>query len=475
MYPLAAIMRALPGVNTKHAFSLMVGVASVQWIFEGDWIHSFVSSSGTYLICLAAPRKYLAVIAFAWVMFYMTMTHWYRMYTSYMSGELDHTGTQMVLTMKLTTFAYNFWDGTHDRENVFDPKLDNKQPNTRMKQKMAIKCLPSPLEFFGYVYCFTCVLVGPAFEYNDYVDGLEDYASLQPYKDAIVKESTLDGDKVDCKKKPPIPSPFVPALKSLGVGLVCLILKKGWGDNYYPLHSGKENGHIIPYLSSSIFIVSHPNLLHRIFVIMLVMLVERWKYYFVWKVAEGSCQLAGFGFEGFDEKNNPKGWNGVCNIDIWTFESSWNAQVMTEAWNKRTAHWLRYYTYVRSNDSLVITYFVSAFWHGLYPGFYALFMSMPLVTMVERAARERLNPVLIPKYDRKRPDTYPYDFKGIMYCVVGWLSFKPLMNYLVSTFALGSLDNVLRATNAFYHLPHILLAVVYGMLLMLPKPKMKQR
>jgi hypothetical protein len=45
---------------------------------------------------------------------YMVACHVYRMYVSYMSGIFDFTGTQMVLTMKLTSFAYNMFDGHYD-------------------------------------------------------------------------------------------------------------------------------------------------------------------------------------------------------------------------------------------------------------------------------------------------------------------------------------------------------------------------
>ena len=41
------------------------------------------------------------------------------MYVGYLSGVFDFTGTQMVLTMKLTSFAYNLYDGTADKDNVF--------------------------------------------------------------------------------------------------------------------------------------------------------------------------------------------------------------------------------------------------------------------------------------------------------------------------------------------------------------------
>jgi hypothetical protein len=97
---------------------MVVGILLMQWIFASDWIHSFISSLVTYLLCLFFPRKYLGIAVFVWAMGFMTVCHLYRMYVSYMSGIFDFTGTQMVLTMKLTSFAYNLYDGTADKKNV---------------------------------------------------------------------------------------------------------------------------------------------------------------------------------------------------------------------------------------------------------------------------------------------------------------------------------------------------------------------
>jgi len=254
-------------------------------------------------------------------------------------------------------------------------------------------------------------------------------------------------------------------------------LKVGYFDKHFPLVSfkGLPAGtpyNMVPTLASEAFITKFPNPFRRLLQAMVYLLVERWKYYFAWKVSEGACQMAGFGFEGFDEQGKPKGWGGVTNIGIWEFETSWNMSTMSHAWNKGTSRWLALYTYQRTGGSLLITYFVSAFWHGLYPGFYVFFMSVPLVTWVERLARAKLNPILIPNYNHKDPyNTYPYDFKGIAYCVVSYALFFPLMNYLVSTFALGTLDNCLRALGSYYHAPHLLLIVAYLFMLALPAPK----
>lgn len=36
--------------------------------------------------------------------------------------------------------------------------------------------LPNPLEFLGYVYCFTTFLAGPAFEYSEYANVMNETA-----------------------------------------------------------------------------------------------------------------------------------------------------------------------------------------------------------------------------------------------------------------------------------------------------------
>ena len=94
-YPFAALLRALPGKHLKHLASLLGGLFLAQWVFGPDWIHSLVSSAGTYLICALAPRKYCPVVVLVWVMGYMTGAHVYQMYTSYLSGVFDFTGTQV--------------------------------------------------------------------------------------------------------------------------------------------------------------------------------------------------------------------------------------------------------------------------------------------------------------------------------------------------------------------------------------------
>ena len=109
--------------------------------------------------------------------------------------------------------------------------------------------------------------------------------------------------------------------------------------------------------------------------------------------------MGGFGFEGYNKEGKPIGWKGVSNVDIIGFETAPNIQVLSRSWNKRTQGWLERYTYKRTGNSLVATYFISALWHGLYPGFFIFFMSVPLVTNIEREMKAKINPLVIPGYD----------------------------------------------------------------------------
>ena len=157
------------------------GIILLQWIYGPDWIHSIICSLTTYIICLLSPARYQSSIVFIWVMGYMTMSHIYRMYVSYMSGIFDFTGTQMVITMKLTSFACNLHDGVADFQQVYkgssEQNVQDVNENAALvgsnystahkisdhfskqsklyseRRKYAITKLPSILEFLGYVRC----------------------------------------------------------------------------------------------------------------------------------------------------------------------------------------------------------------------------------------------------------------------------------------------------------------------------------
>lgn len=122
------------------------------------------------------------------------------------------------------------------------------------------------------------------------------------------------------------------------------------------------------------------------------------------------------------------------------------------------------YVYARSGDSLVMTYFVSAFWHGFYPGYYLFFLSLPLVTNVAREGRRKLRPYFLTAEGKPGPLKPLYDF-------MTWALNMLIINYMVSAFQALALSYSLKVWKSFYYYGHIACIVGYLILLALPTPK----
>jgi hypothetical protein len=179
--------------------------------------------------------------------------------------------------------------------------------------------------------------------------------------------------------------------------------------------------------------------------------------------------------KGFTADGKVKGWRGVENIDMLQFETAPNVQTLSRAWNKRTQGWLERYTYQRTGRSLVATYFVSAIWHGLYPGFFFFFMSLPLFTNIERLVKAKLNPIFVPGYDGYKLDTYPKGLFGQIYWVVSWANTTVFLSYVVQTFSMGSYENCMTALGSYNFIPHVVLLVIYVLLEILPGGAKKKK
>jgi lysophospholipid acyltransferase len=101
------------------------------------------------------------------------------------------------------------------------------------------------------------------------------------------------------------------------------------------------------------------------------------KYYFVWKISEGTCVLSGLAFNGYAAHGQTR-WDRVINIRIMDYELAESPRAALDSWNIGTSRWLRNYVYLRlvSPDkkstlmATVATFAASAIWHGFYAGYY---------------------------------------------------------------------------------------------------------
>ncbi|CAM9819741.1 unnamed protein product [Choristocarpus tenellus] len=186
----------------------------------------------------------------------------------------------MVLTIKLSSFAYNIYDGRKWAEIQNDTGDKRKDKVLEARRRYALRTMPSVLEYLGYVFCFSSILAGPAFEYSEYI-GAVTGASYQ--KNGA--PSRMRGN-------------VMPALGKLAVGLFCLVTYQ-LGSPYFAMADVPTE----KVLSLGIF--------SRGVHVWVTMFFCRMKYFFAWKVADGASVMGGFGFEGYDKMGKAIGWNGV--------------------------------------------------------------------------------------------------------------------------------------------------------------------
>lgn len=73
--------------------------------------HLLATSAFTYVTAYLVKGHYMPWIVFAVVMAHLTVNHIARAVNNIGYETMEITGAQMVLTMKLTTFAWNIFDG----------------------------------------------------------------------------------------------------------------------------------------------------------------------------------------------------------------------------------------------------------------------------------------------------------------------------------------------------------------------------
>lgn len=442
-YPLAILFNFLPFGSVRHAFNLLVGIFLAQFVLGSGWIHSLVSATGVYFI-LAATMKIKAFdrwrhrLVFVFMMAYMTGSHIYRLYVDYMGWTLDFTGPQMLLTIKLTSMAFELFDGTVAREKL---EARIKDPTTKKGKKAVyegrihrgLTYLPSLFEFYGYVYCFTSYLAGPAFELREYL-------------------RVCNGDKFHRNDGAP-PRAFT-AIKVALQSLIFMALMQV-GTSMFPISNARD-----PVWLENTAYSGVTGWLYHVACVWIALFLIRCKYYFGWLLAEGSSIISGFGY---DEKN--KNWRGARNIDWFAFETAQSIRDGSRAWNQCTQSWLENTVYHRTGGSLVATYFVSAFWHGFYPAYYLFFLSIPLATKANRLAHKRVRPLFLTKEGKPTAAKPLYDFIS-MVCT------SLTMNYLATVFQVLSWEYAVTAWKAFFFLGHIIMlfcVIVIPILFAAPK------
>lgn len=352
---------------------------------------------------------------------YNSFAHIHRLYYHYMEFYFDWGVLQMLLTLRLVMIAFDIHDAT----------LKEEELHHRYAKTYRLDKFPTLLEIFGYCFFYPSLISGPTFTLREYLDFIHE---------RIFEE--CDGKKIP-------PGSVVQALKQLLFGSLWLP---------FLALSGYLN---IFFCTEEQFL--EWSLLKRILFHFAAAALFKPMYYYAWTLAEGSHILIGYGFNGYvkDPKTNEKVpvWNRATNIDIYAVEFPKNIASVALAWNIGVNRFLKYYIYTRLLSSGFrrlanpITYFVSSFWHGFYPGYYFFFFFGPIMVKFENLGYENIRPFFLAQ-DHKTPTSYYWIYNiGKMICT-----------YFVITYALGSFltlswYHTWRTYSAIYFYGHILIAM----------------
>lgn len=429
-YPAALFYKTIPHdkPNVKHLYSIMMSILVCFVIFDLSkaFYELLAISMISYFILYYVKNVWGHRLVVALVLLHLSINHIYRQVNSLTYDQYDTTGPQMVLVIKLTSFAFNVYDGRRPAHEL-----------TSYQKLKSVTKMPSILEYLGFIFFFGGFMVGPAFEFMDY----RQFTNMEMFK----IDNNNDNKAKNNTKKYYVPNGFVPSMGKLLFGLFWVVCTYLLGKKY-------DTDWILTkeYQSKSLF--------NRLLFIQISAFCARFKYYIVWLLAEGSCVLSGIGFNGYDGKGNAK-WDRVSNINVIAYETADNPKHLLEAWNMNTNKWLKNYVYLRITPpgqkptflSTFVTFSTSAVWHGFYPGYYLTFASGAFIQSLHRSIRRHIRPIfLTPKFK---------SYKSI-YDFLGWLSTQIMINYLVLPFNILSLRGSLYAWKSVYFCGHLTIVLM---------------
>jgi hypothetical protein len=384
---------------TRHTFGLVLGLFFGYFCFGMQAIHLGGLPALCYIVMRTqdphSMQRMVLVVALA----YLSCIHLHRQMYDYGSYTLDITGPLMVITQKVTSLAFSLHDGLARREEELS--ADQKYH--------VVRKMPTLLEYFSYIFHFQVLMCGPIVFYRDYIDFINGNTFL---KHAPPSSGHLDNNS-NSRKVVLEPSSYLVVFKKVVCSTLCALLFLNLIPSF-PIQRVKEPEFLEQFSFQS-----------KMMYIVITTTISRFKYYHAWLLADAICNASGLGFNGYDAKGRAR-WDLISNVDVLKFEFGLSLRDSIEQWNKGTTRWLRMLVYERApRFRTVLTYALSALWHGFYPGYYLTFMSGALFTFAARAVRRSVRHHFV----WSRPLKAMYDLATMITTrlVMGYITFSFLL------------------------------------------------
>jgi lysophospholipid acyltransferase len=281
------------------------------------------------------------------------------------------------------------------------------------------------LQTFSYIFYFPSCLIGPSFEFSDFIKFIfleKDYKNIS-YQHC--NRATID---------------------ELLISIFCILVTVFFAK---PLN--------IDYCGSEEFKIH--SLIYKIFYYTFAMYVVRCKYYVGWKITSASVIFCGLGYK--EDSGIPHKCDRIEGCNLWKIEANLNPKEVIQYWNRTVHIWLKYYVFMRIVNqeskflkgnhfiATIITFFISAFWHGFYPVYYLFFVQYFLI--------EQIASILEKKYDifnkiKRSNDTVK---------IIWWLIEYFYLTWFGASFILLTVPRVINFYESFYYIPNISLILTY--------------
>ncbi|XP_013400325.1 lysophospholipid acyltransferase 7 [Lingula anatina] len=419
----------------KQLLSSTIGAGMVLVVCGFHLLHSFITALVNALLVLWISPRYCHIVSFMWCFGYLTFfrtTHYFGL----PKVPSHSNAVQLLLTLKMVGLAFELHD-SYKRQQKAKSAEDCQQDAQR--QNLALEAEyrninPSLMDIMLYSYCYIGLLTGPYFKYRTYHDMLhnEHTASIPTWQ------------------------PLLEKLKVLPVCALLFIVT----SMVYPLE----------YVKTEEF---HQRFfLYRLWYMIVTFFIFRMRIYSAWILSEMVCITSALG--AYPKDSRPKRGQGPTNLgtlkDLETsadeveydFETIHNISPSgcemsstvregMKSWNMSVQFWLAHFVYSRvpfRSIRTFLTMLVSAYWHGIHPGYYLSFLLVPFVLMAEDA--------MIKAFRDNASNKQQQIFDWF------WWFFKlRFLEYMSMGFLLLGLYSTLDYWSSIYFFGHVMTAVFY--------------
>jgi lysophospholipid acyltransferase len=249
---------------------------------------------------------------------------------------------------KFSAFAFAYQDAYNYSKN--NESISENQKKYMIKEF-------SILEYFSYIFFVSTSIMGPFFEFKDFIDFIylrENYSK--------------------------IPSSIIPAIQRLATGFM-------WYGFYSYLSGFGNPKNLIDAKNEFTFY-------QKVF-FFVCGLSQEWKYLGGFCLAESGIIACGLSYnsEKQDVVIKAERWDKIKSISIRKLMSVNRVTTFFHYWNMSIHSFLKKYVYLRVISynpkkpqklmAALITFFCSAIWHGYYPAYFVTFLSFFFMQIIE--------------------------------------------------------------------------------------------